>query len=67
MLAKDLSETEAGLDYYYEFVDHKIKRGKKGEPVAVHSTLGYIICGPMTNEKREPTSFSHSVKKILGD
>ncbi|KRY55144.1 hypothetical protein T03_4865, partial [Trichinella britovi] len=23
-----------GLDYYYEFVDHKIKRGKKGEPVA---------------------------------
>ncbi|KRX26299.1 hypothetical protein T07_8519 [Trichinella nelsoni] len=53
-----------GLDYYYEFVDHKIKRGKKGEPVAVHSTLGWIICGPMTNEKREPTSFSHSVKVL---
>ncbi|KRX38442.1 hypothetical protein T05_14190 [Trichinella murrelli] len=52
------------LDYYYEFVDHKIKRGKKGEPVAVHSTLGYIICGPMTNEKREPTSFTHSVKVL---
>ncbi|KRX34809.1 hypothetical protein T05_137, partial [Trichinella murrelli] len=53
-----------GLDYYYEFVDHKIKRGKKGEPVAVHSTLGWIICGPMTNEKREPTSSSHSVKVL---
>ncbi|KRY21348.1 hypothetical protein T12_9978 [Trichinella patagoniensis] len=24
-----------GSNYYYEFVDHKIKRGKKGEPVAV--------------------------------
>ncbi|KRX66294.1 hypothetical protein T09_3885 [Trichinella sp. T9] len=52
------------LDHYYEFVDHKIKRGKKGEPVAVHSTLGWIICGPMTNEKREPTTFSHSVKVL---
>ncbi|KRZ49688.1 hypothetical protein T02_9300 [Trichinella nativa] len=53
-----------GLDYYYEFVGHKIKRGKKGEPVAVHLTLGWIICGQMTNEKREPTSFSHSVKVL---
>ncbi|KRZ47718.1 hypothetical protein T02_7518, partial [Trichinella nativa] len=53
-----------GLDYYYEFVDHKIKRGKKGEPVAVHSTLGWIICGPMTNEKEDPTFFSQSVKVL---
>ncbi|KRY45127.1 hypothetical protein T03_15390 [Trichinella britovi] len=56
--------TSKNLDHYYEFVDHKIKRGKKGEPVAVHSTLGWIICGPMTNEKREPTTFSHSVKVL---
>ncbi|KRZ47685.1 hypothetical protein T02_710 [Trichinella nativa] len=53
-----------GLDYHYEFVDHKIKRGKKGEPVAVHSTLGWIICGPMTNEKEDPTFFSQSVKVL---
>ncbi|KRZ82897.1 hypothetical protein T08_1935 [Trichinella sp. T8] len=43
---------------------HKIKRGKKGEPVAVHSTLGWIICGPMTNEKKDPTFFSQSVKVL---
>ncbi|KAL1244186.1 Triosephosphate isomerase [Trichinella spiralis] len=69
-LADDFTENSGAfdvlidLDYYYEFVDHKIKRGKKGEPVAVHSTLGWIICGPMTNEKRELTSFSHFVKVL---
>ncbi|KRY44476.1 hypothetical protein T03_11760 [Trichinella britovi] len=53
-----------GLDYHYEFVDYKIKRGNKGEPVAVHSTLGWIICGPMTKEKEDPTFLSQSVKVL---
>ncbi|KRZ48027.1 hypothetical protein T02_431 [Trichinella nativa] len=35
-----------GLDYYYDFINQVIMKGQKGEPMAMHSTLGWIICGP---------------------
>ncbi|KRY64891.1 hypothetical protein T4A_10365 [Trichinella pseudospiralis] len=35
-----------------------------GNSGAFDVPIGWIICGPMTNEKREPTSFSHSAKVL---
>ncbi|KRZ38982.1 hypothetical protein T4C_9370 [Trichinella pseudospiralis] len=35
-----------------------------GNSGAFDVPIGCIICGPMTNEKREPTSFSHSAKVL---
>ncbi|KRX45139.1 hypothetical protein T05_11569 [Trichinella murrelli] len=32
------------LDYYYEFIDQKIIKDLDGEPIAIHSTLGWIVC-----------------------
>ncbi|OUC46373.1 hypothetical protein D917_01630 [Trichinella nativa] len=32
------------LDYYYEFIDQKIIKDVEGEPIAIHSTLGWIVC-----------------------
>ncbi|KRX56032.1 hypothetical protein T09_14862 [Trichinella sp. T9] len=31
------------LDYYYEFIDQKIIKDLDGEPIAIHSTLGWIV------------------------
>ena len=35
-----------GLDYYFSFVSGKIIRGNPGNPVAVESILGWMVCGP---------------------
>ncbi|KRZ02404.1 hypothetical protein T11_8646 [Trichinella zimbabwensis] len=35
-----------GSNYYYNFIDQKIERGNKCEPIAVYSTLGWIVSGP---------------------
>ncbi|KRX72590.1 hypothetical protein T06_1513 [Trichinella sp. T6] len=34
-----------GIDYYYRFLGDAIRRGKPGDPVAVETVLGWIICG----------------------
>ena len=34
------------LDYYFSFVSGKIIRGNPGNPVAVESILGWMVCGP---------------------
>ncbi|XP_003382170.1 Pao retrotransposon peptidase family protein [Trichinella spiralis] len=36
-----------GIDYYYRFLGDAIRRGKPGDPVAVETVLGWIICGPV--------------------
>ncbi|KRY44812.1 hypothetical protein T03_1053, partial [Trichinella britovi] len=33
------------IDYYYRFLGDAIRRGKPGDPVAVETVLGWIICG----------------------
>ncbi|KRZ75971.1 hypothetical protein T10_12534 [Trichinella papuae] len=35
-----------GSNYYYNFIDQKIKRGNECEPIAVYSTLGCWDSGP---------------------
>ena len=51
-LAQELNETcvkvdiLVGLDYYYNFLIWNIFRGKPNEPIALESTLGWIISGP---------------------
>ncbi|KRZ15249.1 hypothetical protein T11_16503 [Trichinella zimbabwensis] len=51
-LAEDFSDLSStfdvliGMDYYYDFINQVIMKGQKGEPMAIHSTLGWIICGP---------------------
>ena len=45
-----------GSDLYWEFIDASvIKRGKPGDPVAVSSKLGFILCGK-TFEKSEQSA-----------
>uniref|UniRef100_A0A5S6Q5Y0 CCHC-type domain-containing protein n=1 Tax=Trichuris muris TaxID=70415 RepID=A0A5S6Q5Y0_TRIMR len=34
-----------GLDYYYDFVGNRVSKGRKNEPIAIESTLGWILCG----------------------
>jgi len=37
-----------GANYYWNFIDiHNIIAGKPGEPVALGSSLGYVLSGPM--------------------
>ena len=38
-----------GLDYYYNFMTGNIIKGKSNEPIALESTLGWIISGPYSS------------------
>ncbi|KRZ77838.1 hypothetical protein T10_7615 [Trichinella papuae] len=40
-----------GLDHYFNLVGGDVRRGSTGGPVAVHSQLGWILCGE-TNRRR---------------
>ncbi|KRY21777.1 Gamma-tubulin complex component 4 [Trichinella patagoniensis] len=42
-----------GLDHYFNLVGGDVRRGPAGGPVAIHSQLGWILCG-QTN--RRPTT-----------
>ncbi|KRY80684.1 hypothetical protein T4D_10967, partial [Trichinella pseudospiralis] len=44
-----------GIDYYHRFLGDAIRRGKPGDPVAVETVLGWIICGPV-NPRPVPKS-----------
>ena len=35
-----------GLDYYFSFMTGRCKRGKLGSPVALESSIGWILSGP---------------------
>ena len=35
-----------GLDYYFSFISGNCRRGPPGCPVAMESTLGWLVCGP---------------------
>ncbi|KRY07206.1 hypothetical protein T12_2830 [Trichinella patagoniensis] len=49
-----------GLDYYYDFIDHVIVKGQEGEPMAMHSTLGWIICDTIPDK-----SATNSIKTLF--
>ena len=38
-----------GLDFYYSFITGESIRGKANEPIAIKSTLGWVICGTFEN------------------
>ena len=38
-----------GLLYYYNFMTGNIIKGKPNEPIALESTLGWIISGPYSS------------------
>ncbi|KRZ83330.1 hypothetical protein T08_6177 [Trichinella sp. T8] len=42
-----------GLDYYFNLVGGDVRRGPAGGPVAIHSQLGWILCGQTS---RRPTT-----------
>ena len=53
-----------GLDYYFNFVTGKVRRGPPSCPVAVDSILGWILCGPTGTRKtkrQENVNFISSV------
>ena len=42
-----------GMDYYFNFVTGKIKRGPPGCPVAIESNFGWILSGPNRTAKKK--------------
>jgi hypothetical protein len=47
-----------GLDFYYSFVTWDIVKAEladPSEPVAVHTTLGWVLCGPTDTASSEST------------
>ncbi|KRY38733.1 Retrovirus-related Pol polyprotein from transposon TNT 1-94 [Trichinella spiralis] len=58
-----------GIDYYYRFLGHAIRRGKSGDPVAVETVLGWIICGPVNPHPAPETvaAFSAVVEPKVED
>ena len=58
-----------GSDLYWEFIDASvIKRGKPGDPVAVSSKLGFILCGKTFEKSEESASMvinTHVLKCVV--
>ncbi|KRY05222.1 hypothetical protein T03_11794, partial [Trichinella britovi] len=44
-----------GLDFYGQFLGEKILRGNHNDPVAIETTLGWVVFGPV-NPSPNPTS-----------
>ncbi|CDW57723.1 Peptidase A17 and DUF1759 and DUF1758 domain cont aining protein [Trichuris trichiura] len=43
-----------GLDYYYDFVSQEVRHGHAGEPVALRTLFGWIVCGTMGEGNKDP-------------
>ncbi|CDW60889.1 DUF1759 and DUF1758 domain containing protein, partial [Trichuris trichiura] len=54
-----------GLDYYYHFVSQEVRHGHAGEPVALRTFFGWIVCGSMSegNKVRNVRSLHAQVKE----
>ena len=50
-----------GMDHYYDLIIGKVCRGLPGDPVAVESILGWIVCGP----SQVPTSGEDTVCNMI--
>ena len=53
-----------GMDYYFNFVTGKIKRGPPGCPVAIESNLGWILSGPNGTAKAKSKFVSSNVANL---
>ena len=47
-----------GLDFYFNFIQGDAIHGKPKEPVALRSTLGWIVSGSLRNESSNSNSFT---------
>ena len=50
-----------GMDYYFNFVTGKIKRGPPGCPVAIESNFGWILNGPNGPAKKKSKFVSSNI------
>ena len=50
-----------GMNYYFNFVTGKIKRGPPGCPVAIESNFGWILSGPNGTAKRKSKFVSSNI------
>ena len=50
-----------GIDYYFNFVTGKIKRGPPGCPVAIESNFGWILSGPNGRAKKKSKFVSSNI------
>ncbi|KHJ42896.1 hypothetical protein D918_06980 [Trichuris suis] len=41
-----------GLDYYYDFISQEVRHGHAGEPVALRTLFGWIVCGSIGEGSR---------------
>ena len=49
------------MDYYFNFVTGKIKRGPPGCPVAIKSSFGWILSGPNGTAKKKSKSVCSNI------
>ena len=50
-----------GMDYYFNFVTGKVKRGSPGCPVAIESNFGWILSGPNGRAKKKSKFVSSNI------
>ena len=53
-----------GMDYYFNFVTGKIKRGPPGCPVAIESNFGWILSGPNGRAKKKSKFVSSNIVNL---
>ena len=56
-----------GADYIWEFQNGETIRGGQHEPIAVKTTLGWVLSGPLTGEKLHSSDCSHVVVNHVTD
>ena len=54
-----------GADYLWEFMRGEVVRGEKDEPVAISTSLGWVLSGPLKIPQKKSTAGTNLVTHIL--
>ena len=54
-----------GADYLWEFMRAEVIRGEKDEPVAISTSLGWVLSGPLKIPQQKSTAGTNLVTHVL--
>jgi len=54
-----------GADYLWEFMRGEVVRGEKDEPVAISTSLGWVLSGPLKIPQQKSTAGTNLVTHVL--
>ena len=54
-----------GADYLWEFMRGEVVRGEKDEPVAISTSLGWVLSGPLKIPQKKSTAGTNLVTHVL--